>query len=266
MEYVINQMMIFSPDERALFIINERESFMPLSNPAARLLLELVKNNKEMLTRRHLMQRVWEDKGFVGSNNNLNGCISEVRKAFESLAIDPQIIITIPKLGFILEADISPYSPPLLSKKKTESAPPPLRFTTMLKVGKERFYKEKKTLAGATVIISCFGLASAWLQLKEPDDTFKNAHVDYLYKHNQCHVFSLEANELYTRSETISQAAAMLKSEGVDCNDVASDIFYSKIANPNLPFQITFMAICRRLSQGNYGRCQTIKNTDGAAS
>lgn len=103
MEYVINQMIIFSPAERALFIINERESFMPLSNPATRLLLELVTHHKEMLTRRHLMQRVWEDNGFVGSNNNLNGCISEIRKAFESLALDPQIIITIPKLGFILK-------------------------------------------------------------------------------------------------------------------------------------------------------------------
>ena len=89
MEYVINQMIIFSPAERALFIINERESFMPLSNPATRLLLELVTHHKEMLTRRHLMQRVWEDNGFVGSNNNLNGCISEIRKAFESLALDP---------------------------------------------------------------------------------------------------------------------------------------------------------------------------------
>lgn len=65
MEYVINQMIIFSPAERALFIINERESFMPLSNPATRLLLELVTHHKEMLTRRHLMQRVWEDNVWV---------------------------------------------------------------------------------------------------------------------------------------------------------------------------------------------------------
>ncbi|MGQ8887543.1 winged helix-turn-helix domain-containing protein [Serratia sp. TSA_105.2] len=261
MEYVINQMIVFSPAERALFLINERESFMPLSNPATRLLSELVKNNREMLTRRHLMQRVWEDNGFVGSNNNLNGCISEIRKGFESLAVDPQIIITVPKLGFILEADISPGTHSIERKK----APKKIllcRLATRLSIGKDKVKKEKKTLGVAAIIISCCGLAFAWWLLKKPDNTFKKSHLDYLYKYKQCNVFALETNELHTRSETIAQAAAMLKSEGIDCSGIASDIFYSSISNPTLPFRVAFMAICSRTAQGKYGRCQTIKNTD----
>ncbi|MEB5993953.1 winged helix-turn-helix domain-containing protein [Serratia ureilytica] len=264
MEYVINQMIIFSPAERALFIINERESFIPLSNPATRLLLELVTHHKEMLTRRHLMQRVWEDNGFVGSNNNLNGCISEIRKAFESLALDPQIIITIPKLGFILEAEITSCEN-MRSPENQKAVIPTLltRAGALLKRRGNICQANKAPLAAALMMIACFSLVCALLWFNRPVHAFKNARVDFFYRHELCNVFTLETAALNDRRETQAQIAAALKAEATDCGTTPADLFYTKIANPNLPFQVTFIAICNLAQPGQYGRCRTIKNTDG---
>ncbi|WP_148874569.1 winged helix-turn-helix domain-containing protein [Serratia marcescens] len=264
MEYVINQMIIFSPAERALFIVNERESFMPLSNPATRLLLELVTNNKEMLTRRHLMQRVWEDNGFVGSNNNLNGCISEIRKALESLALDPQVIITIPKLGFILEAEISSCENVRVLENKKVVIPSLLtRAGALLKRRGNACLANKVTLAAALLMIACFSLVCALLWFNRPVHAFKNARVDFFYRHDQCNVFTLETAALNDRHETQAHIAAALKAEETDCSTTPADLFYTKIANPHLPFRVTFIAICNLAQPGQYGRCRTIKNTDG---
>ncbi|MBN6363716.1 winged helix-turn-helix domain-containing protein, partial [Providencia huaxiensis] len=54
-----------------------------------------------------LLTSVWEEYGLVGSNNNLNTYISEIRKKLEQIGIDPKSIVTVPKKGFRLDNHIS---------------------------------------------------------------------------------------------------------------------------------------------------------------
>ncbi|MBN5246988.1 winged helix-turn-helix domain-containing protein, partial [Serratia ureilytica] len=106
MKYIFNFSMIFLPSERSLSILNNKEVEVSLSAPATRLLLELIKYKGKTVTREALLKNVWEDYGFSGSNSNLNSYISEIRKAFIQLGYSEKIIITIPKQGIKLEANI----------------------------------------------------------------------------------------------------------------------------------------------------------------
>lgn len=108
MKYIINLTIIFDPKGRELVLKNDSQLSLGLSKPATRLLNELVNNSNIDLSRDQLIKRVWEDYGFSPSNATLNNHISELRKAFESLGANKDIIITLPRLGFRLQAEIYP--------------------------------------------------------------------------------------------------------------------------------------------------------------
>ncbi|WP_446919370.1 winged helix-turn-helix domain-containing protein, partial [Klebsiella pneumoniae] len=98
----------FDPDSRLLKLRNKDQLTIELSKPATRLLIELIKNNKNEMTRETLIKHVWEDYGFSPSSATLSNHISELRKAFEALGINKDILITVPRVGFKMEAEIHP--------------------------------------------------------------------------------------------------------------------------------------------------------------
>ncbi|MEX5990289.1 winged helix-turn-helix domain-containing protein [Providencia hangzhouensis] len=58
---------------------------------------------KGLATRDELLTNVWEEYGLVGSNNNLNTYISEIRKKLEQVSINPaSVLLQYPKKDFVL--------------------------------------------------------------------------------------------------------------------------------------------------------------------
>ncbi|HBU7918333.1 TPA: winged helix-turn-helix domain-containing protein, partial [Klebsiella pneumoniae] len=108
MKYIINFTITFDPDSRLLKLRNKDQLTIELSKPATRLLIELIKNNKNEMPRETLIKHVWEDYGFSPSSATLSNHISELRKAFEALGINKDILITVPRVGFKMEAEIHP--------------------------------------------------------------------------------------------------------------------------------------------------------------
>ena len=92
MKYIINFTITFDPDSRLLKLRNKDQLTIELSKPATRLLIELIKNNKNEMTRETLIKHVWEDYGFSPSSATLSNHISELRKAFEALGINKDIL------------------------------------------------------------------------------------------------------------------------------------------------------------------------------
>ncbi|WP_438439668.1 winged helix-turn-helix domain-containing protein [Klebsiella pneumoniae] len=84
MKYIINFTITFDPDSRLLKLRNKDQLTIELSKPATRLLIELIKNNKNEMPRETLIKHVWEDYGFSPSSATLSNHISELRKAFEA--------------------------------------------------------------------------------------------------------------------------------------------------------------------------------------
>ncbi|WP_261258890.1 transcriptional regulator [Serratia proteamaculans] len=133
MRYLINLSIFFDFNKKQLSLYDDEKIFIDLTNPAARLLIELIKNNGAEMTRDSLLTRVWTDYGFADSNASLNNCISELRKAFIALGMGKKVILTIPKVGFMMDAEVQAVSGPAqiaeedkltVTKNAKEALPP----------------------------------------------------------------------------------------------------------------------------------------------
>ncbi|MCD2529572.1 helix-turn-helix domain-containing protein [Providencia huaxiensis] len=108
-DYTIDEKYVFEQKTSLIYLKYDRNQNIELSKPAARLFNEIILLNlkKGIATRDELLTSVWEEYGLVGSNNNLNTYISEIRKKLEQIGIDPKSIVTVPKKGFRLDNHIS---------------------------------------------------------------------------------------------------------------------------------------------------------------
>lgn len=108
-DYTIDNKFIFEHRTSHIFLKDDPDQHIELSKPAARLFGEILLLNlkKGIATRDELLTNVWEEYGLVGSNNNLNTYISEIRKKLELVGIDPKIIVTVPKKGFRIDSHLS---------------------------------------------------------------------------------------------------------------------------------------------------------------
>ncbi|MBU3891644.1 DNA-binding transcriptional activator CadC [Serratia rubidaea] len=107
MKYRINGQILFDTDSGSLGLEGFPEESLAISNPSKRLLLLLIAHHGEQVSRELIFRKVWDDYGMVSSNNNLNQCVSKLRRVLKTLGIDDEVIITVPKVGFMLAHNIT---------------------------------------------------------------------------------------------------------------------------------------------------------------
>lgn len=107
MIYLIENKIIFNVEDNTLSLQNDPDSQVSISNPSRRVLLLLIEQQGIVVQRDILFKKVWDDYGLVSSNNNLNHCISKLRKVINTLGHTDDVIITVPKVGFLLKKEIT---------------------------------------------------------------------------------------------------------------------------------------------------------------
>jgi adenylate cyclase len=95
----------------ALMRLDFEEQTVPLSHSAFQTLLVLVENRDRVVTKRELLEKVWA--GTAVEENNLNQCISALRKTFGDSRKEARFIATIPGAGYrfvieVLERERTP--------------------------------------------------------------------------------------------------------------------------------------------------------------
>ncbi|NUU65969.1 winged helix-turn-helix domain-containing protein [Enterobacteriaceae bacterium BIT-l23] len=107
MKYIIANRVVYDSDA-ALLICNDVQyhESKKLTNTANRILALLIESRGEVIERQYLLENVWESYGHVGSNGSLNQYISILRKSLASLTDLDDIIIAVPKVGFLFSPDI----------------------------------------------------------------------------------------------------------------------------------------------------------------
>jgi DNA-binding winged helix-turn-helix (wHTH) protein len=106
-QYLIEGDVLFCPNSVGFYHQEVQEEIVSISSSAARLFSFLIKNKGEIVEREVLLQRVWDDYGLQASNNNLNQCLSTLRRIIKSMGIDKNIIETIPKVGLRIASDVA---------------------------------------------------------------------------------------------------------------------------------------------------------------
>ncbi|KKZ19654.1 MULTISPECIES: winged helix-turn-helix domain-containing protein [Serratia] len=107
MKYRFNDHILFDADTRTLSPIDFSDDPISISSPSKRLLLLLIAHHGEAVGRELIFKKVWDDYGMVSSNNNLNQCVSKLRRVIKNLGVEDEVIATVPKVGFMLRDEIT---------------------------------------------------------------------------------------------------------------------------------------------------------------
>jgi DNA-binding winged helix-turn-helix (wHTH) protein/tetratricopeptide (TPR) repeat protein len=89
---------------------------VPLPRKAVETLLVLLERRGDVVEKEELMRRVWPDS-FV-EENNLNQCVSALRKAFGETALAPLYVETVARRGYRFRGDVT-------ERDEGETSPPP---------------------------------------------------------------------------------------------------------------------------------------------
>lgn len=261
MRYIINLTITFDPDSRLLMLRNNDQHTIVLSKPATRLLIELIKNNKNELTRETLIKHVWEDYGFSPSSATLSNHISELRKAFEALGGSKDILITVPRIGFKMEAEIHPET-----KQQKENASagmidplsPESEPVRQASVNPDCIPSVVGTMRGLlkpvlVLILTFLAIISVMrlLILNRDEEPLLVSIQD------KCNVYLLGDYE--QNDEQTAHALKMAANEKIDCSQFNRDIYYMEARPDNDILKVYFMAVCTKNTDMSYKNCHNYR-------
>jgi len=222
----------------------------------------LIKHNHVTLVRESIIKTVWEDYGFARSKGNLSNSISELRKAFEGLGINEEIIITVPRTGFRMDADIHPVvkNDIIPSERGAEiikpapTVPPPftragILFNIVKSAEKAINQKNNLLIAGSVFItIVCVIIFVMWP---------KSEKIRLVTTIGMCNIFGL--NKAQLPSDFTINVNNMIEAEGINCVSESADIYYADPRPGNNRLKVRFMAVCRNNGTSEYQDCTTYK-------
>lgn len=121
MKYLLADMLVYDNEDGTLTLQNDAAAESQSLTCTAQTILNLLIDHHGMVVEREtFLQEVWDNRGLHGSSNSLNQYISILRKMLATLVPDSLFIVTVPKVGFMLSADM-PVIP--LDTETRESAP-----------------------------------------------------------------------------------------------------------------------------------------------
>lgn len=108
MKYLLADALVYDNEDGSITLCNSADSeSQTLTCTAQAILNLLIAHHGVVVERETFLQQVWDDRGLRGSSNSLNQYISILRKMLAVLVPDSLFIVTIPKVGFMLNTDIS---------------------------------------------------------------------------------------------------------------------------------------------------------------
>ncbi|EMH4163332.1 winged helix-turn-helix domain-containing protein [Pluralibacter gergoviae] len=99
-KYILDDQVLFSPDENKLSPLGARGRETQLNAPTARLLTLLLEQNGNVVAQNDIYDRVWAQHGQQISSSTLYQNISLLRKALKKAGLFQKAIGTYPKKGF----------------------------------------------------------------------------------------------------------------------------------------------------------------------
>ncbi|MBB1200880.1 hypothetical protein EGM70_11315 [Enterobacteriaceae bacterium 89] len=125
MKYIIEGQVFFRPEDGTFWMEEKEDEKVILPPIVARLMTLLLDRQGDILTRDEIMDFVWTVHGLEPSGNSLNQYISGIRRNFQNFGFGDDVIKTIPRIGFIFNAELSVVkeSDPAIAPKIDVPAP-----------------------------------------------------------------------------------------------------------------------------------------------
>lgn len=284
MYFILNKGIRFTPATNELSLIPDAKNSILISNAASRLLLELVRNANEISSRDDLLQKVWDDYGYKSSYNNLYMAVSEIRKTLERLDYNKAVIVTVPKIGIKLVAEIDVFE---LSKGAANTASSvespgvaPVIFSSEEShsiMNKEKSSEFENNL-GAGIIkqrtddknnffrwllpLLIVVLSTTFFYHQYNKKLTFSPLVQYdIFDFHSCHVYIINSSVGYNINLLKDRAIKLLSDNHVDCSSEEKSVYFQDNFIRSEKFNEYTIGVCSRSSGKN--KCETIKSLAG---
>ncbi|VGC13270.1 transcriptional regulator [Klebsiella quasipneumoniae] len=209
MLFLINNVLWFRDDDCMLYT-NDNAFSVTLTATTSRLLHYLLERHGEIVSRDELLDNVWEAYGLNASNNSLNKYISDLRRYLATAGVGSEVIVTVPKIGFMISQDV------IVDKKNSQIK----QETTDTKLDKKFFLYSKRfnfkkfrfclyALIILTLIIVVFDFVNK--------DLVAENTLYYKFSINSCDVYSLSNANNDNKEENIEKINKLLKNKNTQC-------------------------------------------------
>ncbi|WP_075182449.1 winged helix-turn-helix domain-containing protein [Pantoea sp. 1.19] len=248
MNYLINNTVVFDVESALLWLANSPQNTCALPKPACRLLFQLIIAHNSVVSRAHLLKTVWEDHGLTPSGSNLSNHISILRKTFVSLGITDEIIITVPKEGFRLNAEVV-----------TQPAQKPLspRAESLISSSSTVPERQKPTIALWLFFLLFILLAGvSWYQYR---NALPDTAGEEIVRVGACYLVDLGQSD--TQQVPVDQRKVMtfMSAQGIHCQKDNNVIFYqitSMRHHLTRVDEVLFVSQCPRLRPDSRSHCR----------
>jgi len=284
MKYKLDNKIIFDPQRGALYSLEENIEVIEdvLARPTSRLLHELLKNNKQIVSRDELLDRVWSDYGAIPSGSNLNNHLTLLRKRFDFWGIQRKSIISVPRKGIMLnilleevEGSLPLNECNVIESKQQEYPPGEKRLISANEIQPQSDTKTRRELTLnqrffsfrnlriLTITITVFVLTvfvlTLYISLK-----YYNSYTDNNYVIvGQCHVSTITSGFIKLRSENkdalISTLKSLIDKKEISC-DEPKDVYISR--RPYIKSLHIYVSECKIKDASNYKDCQSYQFID----
>ncbi|MHA1092224.1 winged helix-turn-helix domain-containing protein [Enterobacter ludwigii] len=216
MRYVINRTIHFRNTDGALWKEDENEpSAITLTVTTSRLLTFLLEHHGEVASRDDILETVWESHGLRSSNNSLNKYIADLRKVFSNLELTGDIIITVPKIGFMFNREIEVDKEPAVDDDRFESELQQSIVSTDNKPSKTKFKLPVLVIIIGLlpIVLSSLGIGVRFSGVGSLPQS--NSYI--LGNIDGCDVYTLQQSSVDMTGVKISIARRLMKETGIKC-------------------------------------------------
>ena len=207
MKYQLADALIYTDDDATLTLMDSAES-QQLTDTANAIFSLLVAHAGMVVERETFLREVWDRRGLQGSNNSLNQYISILRKMLAAMVPDTTFIVTVPKVGFMLSAELR-----VVRLGQPRSRPASVAIS-------RRDPHWLALFCTLCTLVVC-GTLLAWKQHKNQSDVFLLSHIGH------CPVYTFAPLADVFRDRAVALATAIQQQGTFTCSGDA--IFYLHI-------------------------------------
>lgn len=160
--YVINRQIHFDNEAFLLYAATAPSEALRIGAIASRCLTLLLQANGNIVSKRDLMSGAWGEFGLEVTDNSLAQVVRQLRVALEKLQADPELIVTVPRLGYRSSAQVelldtpAPTSDPLPAPSPDSSAVAPAPSATPTASSGQDW--PRQALLGLCALLCCTAL------------------------------------------------------------------------------------------------------------
>jgi DNA-binding winged helix-turn-helix (wHTH) protein len=231
MSFIINHDISFNVDKNTLEHIPSKE-WVSLSLYQSHLLLIILKNKTEIMSRDRLINECWENHGIVLSGHTLSQYIGVLRRLFRNFGCD-EFIITQPRVGFSLNPEISVIDNGGNMEKNKLSSP-----------GKNKILLVAAPFAIFFIVFICYL-------------THSEQAMTYKFKNGDCNIEFLQNFSLQDQNEMINHIASLLSRNNLKCQGNRL-IIYDSYKTPSVNgFKRDTLLYCKLTSEKKIVSCDS---------